>query len=139
MRDNPVAAASQGVNVNRLRFLIFVATAMGVGLTGSIHFVAQLRIIAPVACDPQWSNMAIFIVLVGGIGSIEGVLIGSLIFFAADRFFGQYGSTFLIVQGLMTLLTALFARGGVWSLICTVIDAPWFPIRRTLIDERDQT
>lgn len=48
MRDNPVAAASHGVNVNRLRFLIFVATAMGVGLAGSIHFVAQLRIIPPV-------------------------------------------------------------------------------------------
>ena len=35
----------------------------------------------------------------------------------------------------MTLATALYARGGVWGLVCKVIDAPWFPIRRTLIDE----
>ena len=78
MRDNPVAAASQGVNVNRLRFLIFVAAAMGAGLAGSIHFMAQLRINPPAAYDPQWSNIAIFIVMVGGIDSIEGVLTGSL-------------------------------------------------------------
>jgi branched-chain amino acid transport system permease protein len=135
MRDNPVAAASQGANVNRLRFLIFVATAMGVGLAGSIYFMAQLRINPPAAYDPQWSNIAIFIVMVGGIGSIEGVLIGSLIYFLADRWFGQYGSTYLIVLGLMTLLTALYTRDGVWGLICKVIDAPWFPIRRTLMDE----
>ena len=135
MRDNAVAAASQGVNVSRLRFLIFVATAMGVGLAGSFYFMAQLRINPPAAYDPQWSKIAIFIVMVGGIGSIEGVLIGSMIYFLADRWFGQYGSTYLIVLGLMTLATALYARGGVRGLVCKVIDAPWFPIRRTLIDE----
>ena len=41
----------------------------------------------------MWANVAIFIVMVGGIGSIEGVLIGSLIFFVADRWFGEYGAT----------------------------------------------
>ena len=137
MRDNPVAAASQGVNVNRLRFLIFVATAMGVGLAGAIYFMAQLRINPPAAYDPQWTNIAIFIVMVGGIGSIDGVLIGSLIYCLADRWFGDYGSICLIVLGLMPLLTALYAQGGVWRLICKVIDPPWFPIRRTLINAGD--
>lgn len=61
MRDNPVAAASQGVNVNRLRFLIFVAAAVGTGLAGSIYFMAQLRINPPSAFDPNWANIAIFI------------------------------------------------------------------------------
>jgi branched-chain amino acid transport system permease protein len=85
MRDNPVAAASQGVNVKRLRFLIFVATAIGMGLAGAIYFMAQLRITPPSAFDPKWASIAIFIVMVGGIGSIEGVLIGAAIYFFADR------------------------------------------------------
>ena len=62
---------------------------MGVGLAGSFYFMAQLRINPPAAYDPQWSKIAIFIVMVGGIGSIEGVLIGSMIYFLADRWFGQ--------------------------------------------------
>lgn len=52
MRDNPVAAASQGVNVRRLRFLIHVAAAVGCGLVGAVYFMAQPRINPPSAFDP---------------------------------------------------------------------------------------
>ncbi len=134
MRDNPVAAASQGVNVPRLRLLIYLAAAVGCGLAGSVYFMAQLRINPPSAFDPMWANVAIFIVMIGGIGSIEGVLIGSLIFFVADRWFGEYGATYFVVLGVMTLLVALYARKGIWGLVSQRWDAPWFPIRRTLVD-----
>lgn len=136
IRDNPIAAASQGVNVGRVRFLIWIAAAVGTGLAGAVYFMAQLRINPPSAYDPNWANIAIFIVLVGGLGSIEGVLIGALIYFFADRWFGEYGATYLVVLGLLTLFMALFARGGVWGLICKVIDAPWFPTQRRLLEER---
>jgi branched-chain amino acid transport system permease protein len=136
MRDNPVAAASQGVNVGRVRFLLWVAAAMGTGLAGAIYFMAQLRITPPSAYDPNWANIAIFIVMVGGLGSLEGVLIGALIYFFADRWFGEYGATYLVVLGLLTLFMALFARGGIWGLICKVVDAPWFPTRRILLEDK---
>lgn len=134
MRDNPVAAASQGVDVSRLRFLVYVAAAVGCGLAGAVYFMAQLRINPPSAFDPMWANVAIFIVMIGGIGSIEGVLIGSLIFFIADRWFGEYGATYFVVLGLMTLLVALYARTGIWGLLSRRFDAPWFPFRRFLVD-----
>jgi branched-chain amino acid transport system permease protein len=136
IRDNPVAAASQGVNVGRLRFLIWIGAAVGTGFAGAIYFMAQLRITPPSAYDPNWANIAIFIVMVGGLGSIEGVLIGACIYFFADKWFGEYGATYLVVLGLLTLFVALFARGGVWGLICKVVDAPWFPTRRTLLEDR---
>ena len=136
IRDNPVAAASQGVNVGRLRFLIWIGAAIGTGFAGAIYFMAQLRITPPSAYDPNWANIAIFIVMVGGLGSIEGVLIGALIYFFADRWFGDYGATYLVVLGLLTLAMALFARGGIWGLICKVVDAPWFPTRRTLMEDQ---
>ncbi|MFT3975195.1 MAG: branched-chain amino acid ABC transporter permease [Amaricoccus sp.] len=135
MRDNPVAAASQGVNVRRLRFGIYVAAAVGCGLAGAIYFMAQLRINPASAFDPMWSNVAIFIVMVGGIASIEGVLIGTLIYFVADRTFGEYGATYFVVLGILTVLVALYARSGTWGLISKRWDAPWFPIRRHLVIE----
>jgi branched-chain amino acid transport system permease protein len=136
IRDNPVAAASQGVNVGRVRFLLWVAAAMGTGLAGATYFLAQLRITPPSAYDPNWANIAIFIVMVGGLGSLEGVLIGALIYFSADRWFGEYGTTYMVVLGLLTLIMALFARGGIWGLICKVVDAPWFPTRRILLEDK---
>lgn len=135
MRDNPVAAASQGVNVGRLRFCIFVAAAVGTGLAGAIYYMAQLRITPGAGFDPFWASMSIFIVMVGGIGSIEGAIIGALIYFFADRLFGEFGSAYLIVLGLLTLVIALYARGGVWGLLQKLGDNPWFPVRRKLIVE----
>jgi branched-chain amino acid transport system permease protein len=133
MRDNPVSAASQGVNVGRLRFLIFVVAAVGTGLAGAIYFMSALRINPPSAFSPEWATIAIFIVMIGGLGSIEGVLIGACIFFFADRWFGEYGATYLIVLGVLTLLVALYARGGIWGQISKMVDAPWFPTRRRLL------
>jgi len=135
MRDNPVAAASQGVNVRRLRFMVYVASAVGCGLAGAVYFMAQLRINPPSAFDPMWSNVAIFIVMVGGIASIEGVLIGGLIYFVAERWFGEYGASYFVVLGVMTVLVALYARSGIWGMASKRWDAPWFPIRRHLVQE----
>ncbi|MDL2409448.1 branched-chain amino acid ABC transporter permease [Rhizobium calliandrae] len=137
IRDNPVAAASQGVNVGLLRFLIWVAAAVGTGLAGAIYFMAQLRITPPSAYSPTWANVSIFIVMVGGLGSLEGVLIGALVYFVADRWLGQYGATYLVVLGLLTLIMALFARGGIWGLIQRGTNASWFPTRRTLLEDRE--
>lgn len=133
MRDNPVAAESQGVNVKRLRFLIYVAAAVGCGLAGAIYSMAQLRITPPSAYDPNWASICIFIVMVGGIGSIEGPIIGALIYFFADRYFSQYGATYMVVLGVLTLLMALYARGGIWGQFAKRVDAPWFPVGRKLL------
>jgi branched-chain amino acid transport system permease protein len=133
MRDNPVAAESQGVNVKRLRFLIYVAAAVGCGMVGAIYSMSQLRITPPSAYDPNWASICIFIVMVGGIGSIEGPIIGALIYFFADRYFSQYGATYMVVLGLLTLLMALYGRGGIWGQFAKHFDAPWFPVSRKLI------
>ena len=133
MRDDPVSAASQGVNVKRLRFLIYVAAAVGSGFAGAVYYMAQLRITPFSGYDPNWATVCIFIVMVGGIGHIEGSIIGALVYFFADRFFSQYGATYLVVLGVLTLLIALYARGGIWGYFARVVDAPWFPIGRKLI------
>ncbi|MFM2403106.1 MAG: hypothetical protein RL223_986 [Pseudomonadota bacterium] len=132
LRDNPVAAASQGVDVRRLRLLIWLAAAVGTGLVGVVYYLSALRISPAAAYDVNWSSICIFIVMVGGIGSIEGPLIGAVLYFAADRLFGQYGATYMVALGLMTIAVALFAPKGLWGLWSRRVDAPWFALRRRL-------
>ncbi|MCC6949684.1 MAG: branched-chain amino acid ABC transporter permease [Bradyrhizobiaceae bacterium] len=136
MRDDPVAAESQGVNVARLRFLIYIAAAAGTGLAGAVYYMAQLRITPESGFDPYWASICIFVVMVGGIGRIEGAIIGALVYFFATRFFGQYGATYLIVLGLLTMFMALYAPGGIWSLLTKIRDWPWFPTARLLVRNR---
>jgi len=62
--------------------------------------------------------------MVGGIGRIEGPIIGALLYFFATRFFGQYGATYLVVLGLLTLFMALYSPGGLWSLFLKVRNWP---------------
>lgn len=133
MRDNPVAAASQGVDVKTLRFVVYVAAAVGTGMVGAVYYLSALRLSPAAGFDAGWSSICIFIVMVGGIGSIEGPLIGALLYFAADRLFGQYGASYMIVLGLMTVVVALFARGGIWGVVQRRFDASWFPVRRRLV------
>ncbi|MBR0858064.1 branched-chain amino acid ABC transporter permease [Bradyrhizobium liaoningense] len=133
MRDNPVSAGSQGVNVSRLRFLVFIAAAVGTGFAGAIYYMAQLRITPASGYDPKWASISIFIVMVGGIGSIEGAIIGALLYFFADRFFSQYGAIYMVVLGCLTLFMAIYARGGIWGFVSSRFDAPWFPVGRRLV------
>jgi len=133
MRDDPIAASSQGVDVAKMRFIVFLLSAAGTGLAGAVYFMAQLRITPTSGFDPNWSSICIFIVMVGGIGRLEGPIIGALLYFFATRFFGEYGATYLIALGILTLLVALHAPGGIWSILIHVKDWPWFPISRTLV------
>lgn len=136
MRDDAIAAESQGVNVKRLRFLVFVLTAAGSGLAGAVYYMAQLRITPASGFDPYWASVCIFSVVVGGIGRIEGAIIGSLLYFFATRFLSEYGATYLIVLGFLTLLIALFAPVGLWGLFTRARDWPWFPVSRRLVESR---
>ncbi|MBR0863516.1 branched-chain amino acid ABC transporter permease [Bradyrhizobium diazoefficiens] len=138
MRDDPVAAESQGVNVKRLRFVVFVLAAAGSGLAGAVYYMAQLRINPESGFDSNWSSICIFAVMVGGIGRIEGAIVGVLLYFFATRLFGQYGASYLVVLGLLTVFVALFAPGGLWSLLLKVRNWPWFPVSRRLIGEPPQ-
>jgi branched-chain amino acid transport system permease protein len=138
MRDDPVSAASQGVNVGRMRFGVFVVAAMGTGLAGAVYYMAQLRISPDSGFDPYWSSVCIFIVMVGGIGRIEGPIIGALIYFFATRIFGQFGAYYLVVLGTLTLVVALYFPGGLWSIVAKWRDWPWFPVGHVLVRRRTE-
>lgn len=108
-------------------------TLLGFRCSGSWHQTCRISLFHDVT-----AHNAIFIVMIGGIGLIEGVLIGALIYFFADRWFAEYGATYLVVLGVLTVLVALYARTGVWGMLQKFINAPWFPTRRILL-ERDKS
>ncbi|WP_128000763.1 branched-chain amino acid ABC transporter permease [Piscinibacter defluvii] len=132
IRDNEVAAESQGIAVRRMKLAVYVVAAFGAGLAGALYFVGNLRISPDAAFSVNWTAFAIFMVVIGGIGRIEGPIVGALIFFLLNKFLSDYGSWYLLGLGLLAIVTTIFFRQGLWGYAQQRWGWTLFPTARTL-------
>lgn len=133
VRDNVDAAQSVGVDVGRLKWAVFLIAAAATGLTGALIFVQTARISPEAAfAVTDWTAYVIFIVVIGGIGTIEGPIVGVLVFFALRSALADYGSWYLMTLGLAAIAVMLFAPKGLWGLISARSGLHLFPVRRRL-------
>jgi branched-chain amino acid transport system permease protein len=116
IRDDEEAAASVGVRVGPLKFLLFVLAGFGCGAAGALTLANTLFIQPQSIFGVQWSAYMIFMVLVGGLGTFEGPILGALVFFAIQYEFADLGAWYLIGLGLVAVAFALFLPRGLWSL-----------------------
>jgi branched-chain amino acid transport system permease protein len=117
IRDNEEAAASLGVRTGSLKFGIYVLAGFGGGAAGALILANTLFIQPQSIFGVQWSAYMIFMVLVGGLGTFEGPIIGALLFFVIQNEFADAGAWYLIGLGAVAIAFALFLPKGVWSLL----------------------
>ncbi|MBG6148533.1 branched-chain amino acid transport system permease protein [Labrenzia sp. EL_142] len=133
VRDNQNTARSVGVDAQRLKTVVYLSTAFITGLAGALIYVQKARISPDAAFSVlDWTAYVIFIVVIGGIGTIEGPIIGVLVFFALQNSLSGYGSWYLLVLGLLGIVIMLFAPRGLWGLFTDRTGIELFPIRRRL-------
>ncbi len=132
IRDNEVAAESQGIAVSRMKLAVYVVAALGAGLAGALYFLGNLRISPDAAFSVNWTAFAIFMVVIGGIGRIEGPIVGALIYWALNKFFGDYGTWYLLGLGLLAILVTIYFKQGLWGYAQERWGWSLFPTRRTL-------
>jgi len=134
IRDNEVAAEGQGIAVFRMKLAVYVVAAFGCGLAGALYFVSSLRISPDAAFDVNWTAFAIFIVMIGGIGRIEGPIIGAVVFWALNKFFSDYGTWYLMGLGIIAIVMTLFFRQGAWGYLYKKLEFEVLPTQRKLRD-----
>jgi len=133
IRDSASAAASVGINQGRIKLLVYVVAAAFAGLVGGLIILQKLRITPAAGFSVlDWSANVIFIVVIGGIGSVEGPIVGALIFFLLRGFLADYGSWYLIILGLVAIVTMIKAPAGVWGFIVNRTDFHLFPTRHRI-------
>lgn len=115
IRDNEIAARSQGIAVGRMKLAVYAVAAFGAGLAGALYFVGNLRISPDAAFSVNWTAFAIFMVVIGGIGRIEGPLVGALVFWALNKFLSDYGTWYLLGLGLLAIVTTVRFKQGLWG------------------------
>jgi len=133
IRDNEVAAESQGIAVQRMKLAVYVVAAFGAGLAGALYFVGNLRISPDAAFSVNWTAFAIFMVVIGGIGRIEGPIVGALIFWALNKFFSDYGTWYLLGLGLLAIVVTIFFKQGLWGWVQQRYGLSLFSTQRRLV------
>jgi branched-chain amino acid transport system permease protein len=132
IRDNEVAAESQGIDVRGMKLAVYVVAAGGAGLAGALYFLGNLRISPDAAFSVNWTAFAIFMVVIGGIGRIEGPIVGAVVFWALNKFFSDYGTWYLLGLGLLAIVVTTFFKQGLWGWVQQRHGISLFPTRRRL-------
>ncbi|MCD6674495.1 MAG: branched-chain amino acid ABC transporter permease [Burkholderiaceae bacterium] len=134
VRDNELAATSIGIDVWRNRFAAFVISAFGCGLAGATHFMGTMYVSPEAGFDVNWVVAMMFIVIIGGIGTIEGPILGTALYFALREGFtawaGVSGSWYLVAMGLVAIVVMLVAPRGLWGWVHENRGWQGFPVRR---------
>ncbi|MGF1627156.1 MAG: branched-chain amino acid ABC transporter permease [Alphaproteobacteria bacterium] len=134
IRDSEPAAESVGVDNARTRWLVYIAAAFVTGMAGALIFLSKLRISPEAAFNVvDWTAYVIFIVVIGGVGRIEGPIVGTIVFFVLRAFLADLGAIYLIVLGLLAVAVMLVAPQGLWGLLAERAGIELFPVRRRLI------
>lgn len=133
LRDNEQAARAVGVDAKRIKALVYLSTAFITGVCGALIYVQKARISPDAAFSvTDWTAYVIFIVVIGGLGTIEGPVVGIIVFFLLQNLLADFGSWYLLMLGILSIVVMLFAPRGLWGLFSDRTGIQLFPVRRVL-------
>jgi branched-chain amino acid transport system permease protein len=119
IRDDEEAAASVGVGVMRRKAIVFVIAALGCGAAGCLILTNEFFVEPPSIFSVNYSALMIFMVLVGGLGTFEGPILGAIILFVIQNEMGDNGVWYFVFLGAVAIAFALLLPRGIWG---TVVD-----------------
>ena len=123
MRDDADAASSVGVNIFRSKLICFVIAGLFCALAGGLYYRYNGTILPGSGFDIEWTVSLVFIVIIGGIGTMAGPIVGTIVYIALDEFLAQYSGWSNIILGLIAILVILFRMRGMYFAIATWVVA----------------
>jgi branched-chain amino acid transport system permease protein len=134
VRDSEAASESLGVDVYRTRLAVYLVAAFGTGTTGGLIYLNLLRISPDAAFSINWTAYTIFIVVIGGLGTLEGPILGTAVFFLMRELLADYGSWYMILLGVLAVAVMMRYPQGLWGLVAERWNLRFFPVQREVRD-----
>lgn len=113
IREDEIAAETTGIDVRSYKLLAFVLGAVLAGVAGNIY-ASKLMGVSPESFTFWESCLMFSIVLIGGMGSIPGVLIGAAAISLFPEVFRPFSMFRMLVFGTAMILMMMFRPGGAW-------------------------
>ncbi len=128
VRDDEVSARSAGARVKATRRIVYVVAALGCGAAGAILAVSQLQVQPSSIFGIQWAAEMIFVSMIGGMGTLEGPILGTIIFFVLQQNLAQQGAWYLIIFGGVAVVVAIWTPRGLWGAVRQRTGIELFPV-----------
>ena len=113
IRDNDSTAESSGINVFNLKLYSFVIAAFVTGLAGTIFYIYQGAIEPRSAFSVQWLVTIMLATVIGGEGTEEGPIVGTIVVVLLYFLLARYAEISLIIQGVILVGIMLLAPEGI--------------------------
>jgi len=113
MRDDEEVSNTMGVEVFRSKLLCFLIAACVTGLTAGVLYTFQIFIQPYKAFAIDWTVKLLFIVVIGGIGTIEGPIVGAFIYVLLSQNLAEYIHVSLLILGAIAITVILVAPKGI--------------------------
>ena len=109
---------------------MYVLAAFGTGTTGALVYLNLLRISPDAAFSINWTASTIFIVVIGRLGTLEGPIVGTLVFFLLRETLADFGAWYMILLGTLAVVAMVQCPQGIWGLVAQRFDVRFFPVKR---------
>lgn len=113
MRDDEAVSETMGVEVFRSKLYCFLIGAFVTGTTAGILYIFQVFIQPYKAFAIDWTVKLVFIVIIGGIGTLEGPIVGALLFVLLSQSLAEYFSVSMLILGAIAIGVILIAPKGI--------------------------
>jgi branched-chain amino acid transport system permease protein len=115
IRDDDIGAETRGIDVVRYKTLAFALSCAICGLAGSLYGTFS-QLVSPELGLLLQTGLVISMVVIGGIGTLTGPLIGALLVYLASEWLRDFGNIQMIVFAFAVIIFARFFRTGLWGL-----------------------
>jgi branched-chain amino acid transport system permease protein len=116
IRDNDTASQTGGVPLFRSKLICMIVASFVTGIAGGIYYVIIVWIQPLAAFSINWTVAAVFIVVIGGIGTITGPIVGGVIYVILSQYLStlsQLGSLNMVILGVIAVAVILAAPKGI--------------------------
>lgn len=114
VRDDAVGASSRGIDVVRIKTIAFCASCALCGLAGALYGTFS-QLVSPELGLLQQTGLVLSMVVIGGMTSLTGALIGALLVYLSSEWMRGFGNVQIIVFALLVILFARYLPGGLWG------------------------
>jgi len=120
IKENELAAESSGVNAAKYKNRAYMLSAAIVSLAGSMYAQFILYIDPSTMLTLNISMMIVLVAVMGGVGTVEGPILGAIILETISeysrKYLGKFGGVDMVLYGTLVILIVLFIPGGILSL-----------------------
>jgi branched-chain amino acid transport system permease protein len=111
IREDEVAAEAMGINTFRLKLLAFVLGSACAGMAG-VFFAAKMAFVSPESFTFFESVLILCMVVLGGMGSIPGIILGAVLLIALPEIFRDFQDYRMLAFGVALVLMMIFRPQG---------------------------